>query len=200
MGTVTFYDYSMVLGTASLNGVAGNDQATFSTSALTLGTHLISASYDGGGVFDGSSASLYQGIYSGGSGGSGGSGESARVPGALPPSPEDFGLSASVLGSLLARTPTALRFPLPQWEAGQTSDSISLSDAGSAAATSTSADAPGKSAGSQAPRPHGLIRPFRASPSGLHKVSTPADAATSIEALWPPLDMASVDWLFSVSF
>jgi ELWxxDGT repeat protein len=42
-GTVTFKDITTVLGTGTLN--AG--QATFSTSALTLGTHAITASYDG---------------------------------------------------------------------------------------------------------------------------------------------------------
>jgi hypothetical protein len=190
MGTVTFYDYSTILGTASLNGAAGTAQATFSTSALTLGTHLISASYDGGGVFDGSSAALYQDIYSGGSGGS------ARAPGALPPPPDDLGLSASVLDSPLARTPTALLIPLPQWEAGQTRDLVGLGHGGSAGATSTAAGAPGQATGSTAPRPHGLIRPFRAAPSRLRRGPTPAVAATSLEALWPPLDMASVDWLF----
>jgi ELWxxDGT repeat protein len=43
-GTVTFKDISTVLGTATLNGAG---QATFTTSTLALGTHVVSASYAG---------------------------------------------------------------------------------------------------------------------------------------------------------
>jgi hypothetical protein len=43
-GTVTFKDNTTVLGTATLNS---GGQATFTTSALALGTHAISASYAG---------------------------------------------------------------------------------------------------------------------------------------------------------
>jgi hypothetical protein len=43
-GTVTFKDITTVLGTATLNSAG---QATFTTSALALGTHAISASYAG---------------------------------------------------------------------------------------------------------------------------------------------------------
>jgi hypothetical protein len=47
-GTVTFTDITTVLGTGTLNGAG---QATFSTSALALGTHAITATYGGDGNF-----------------------------------------------------------------------------------------------------------------------------------------------------
>jgi hypothetical protein len=43
-GTVTFKDITTVLGTGTLNGAG---QATFSTSALAVGTHAITATYGG---------------------------------------------------------------------------------------------------------------------------------------------------------
>jgi hypothetical protein len=43
-GTVTFLDFTTTLGTGTLNAAG---QATFTTSALALGTHAISASYAG---------------------------------------------------------------------------------------------------------------------------------------------------------
>ncbi len=43
-GTVTFYDGTTVLGTATLNGTS---YATFQTSALTIGSHTLTASYGG---------------------------------------------------------------------------------------------------------------------------------------------------------
>jgi autotransporter-associated beta strand protein len=46
-GTVTFLDGTVFLGTATLNGVAGNDQASFSVSSLSAGTHHITAVYGG---------------------------------------------------------------------------------------------------------------------------------------------------------
>ena len=42
-----FYDGGTLLGTGTLNGVSGDDRATFTTSALSLGTHTITASYTG---------------------------------------------------------------------------------------------------------------------------------------------------------
>ena len=44
-GTITFLDGSTVIGTATLNSTTGI--ATFTTSALTVGSHSISASYSG---------------------------------------------------------------------------------------------------------------------------------------------------------
>jgi uncharacterized repeat protein (TIGR03803 family) len=56
-GTVTFLDGGTVLGTASLNGVAVNDQATFTTNSLTPGTHAhITAVYGGDATFLGSTS------------------------------------------------------------------------------------------------------------------------------------------------
>jgi hypothetical protein len=46
-GSVTFLDGATVLGTAGLSGGV----ATFTTSTLTLGSHSITASYSGGGIF-----------------------------------------------------------------------------------------------------------------------------------------------------
>jgi hypothetical protein len=44
-GTVTFYDGNTILGTAPLNGAS---TATYTTSALSVGTHSITAHYNGG--------------------------------------------------------------------------------------------------------------------------------------------------------
>jgi hypothetical protein len=46
-GTVTFQDGSTVLGSATLHSSASGAQASFSTSVLTLGTHTITAVYNG---------------------------------------------------------------------------------------------------------------------------------------------------------
>ncbi len=48
-GSVTFYDNGTKIGTGTLNGVAGMDQATFTTSALSVGNHPITATYGGDG-------------------------------------------------------------------------------------------------------------------------------------------------------
>jgi probable HAF family extracellular repeat protein len=48
-GTVTFYDGTTALGTATLNG---SGQATFITSTLTAGTHTVSVGYGGDENFD----------------------------------------------------------------------------------------------------------------------------------------------------
>jgi hypothetical protein len=50
-GTVTFKDITTVLGTGTLNSAG---QATFSTTALALGTHAITATYGGDTNFTGS--------------------------------------------------------------------------------------------------------------------------------------------------
>src|SRR5215467_6565848 len=50
-GLVTFFDGTTPLGSTTLNGVPGNDQATFSTSVLNVpplpSNHSITATYDG---------------------------------------------------------------------------------------------------------------------------------------------------------
>jgi hypothetical protein len=57
-GTVTFLDGKATLGTSSLNS---SDVATFSTSSLTVGSHTISARYNGDANFNsGTSANLIQ--------------------------------------------------------------------------------------------------------------------------------------------
>jgi hypothetical protein len=55
-GSVTFYDGTTALKTAALSGGA----AKFATSTLTSGSHSITATYNGSGSFDGSSASMTQ--------------------------------------------------------------------------------------------------------------------------------------------
>ena len=45
--TVSFYDGTTLIGTSPLNQVAGDDQATITTSALSTGSHAISAVYNG---------------------------------------------------------------------------------------------------------------------------------------------------------
>ncbi len=56
-GTVTFEDGSTVLGTGTLDG---NGNAGFSTSALAVGSHNITANYGGDGTYSASSAALTQ--------------------------------------------------------------------------------------------------------------------------------------------
>src|SRR5207237_61769 len=46
-GIVTFYDNGVSIGTGTLNGVSGNDQATFTTGALSVASHSITAKYGG---------------------------------------------------------------------------------------------------------------------------------------------------------
>jgi hypothetical protein len=55
-GTVTFKDFSKILGTATLTSAA---QATFSTSSLSLGNHSITVVYGGDGNFTGSTSPAY---------------------------------------------------------------------------------------------------------------------------------------------
>jgi hypothetical protein len=59
-GTVEFEDGSTIIGIGSLNQVAGDDQATFSTSALAVGSHAISAVYEGDSDFLTSTGTLNQ--------------------------------------------------------------------------------------------------------------------------------------------
>src|SRR5207302_8435941 len=61
-GSVTFSDGTTPLGIGSLDG-AGH--ATFSTSALTAGTHTITAGYGGDGNFGTSSGTVIQSVNSG---------------------------------------------------------------------------------------------------------------------------------------
>src|SRR5439155_400115 len=56
-GTVTFYDGLTSLGTGTLAVVNGLDQATFSTAALSVASHTITASYGGDGNFTTSTSS-----------------------------------------------------------------------------------------------------------------------------------------------
>ncbi len=58
-GTVTFYDGGTAIGTGTLSTAAGVTTATFSTSALTLGSHSITASYATDGNFAGSTSAAY---------------------------------------------------------------------------------------------------------------------------------------------
>jgi hypothetical protein len=55
-GMVTFKDGATTLGTAPLNDNYANDVATLSTSALTSGTHSITAAYSGDGNYVGSTS------------------------------------------------------------------------------------------------------------------------------------------------
>jgi Bacterial Ig-like domain (group 3) len=61
-GSVTFTDTttSQTLGTITLGNVGGAQQAAFTTSALTAGTHHIQASYNGDANFAASSAAIDQ--------------------------------------------------------------------------------------------------------------------------------------------
>jgi len=65
-GTVDFYDGTVnaadLIGQGTLNGVSGNDQATFTTSTtspLALGTHPITAVYSGDTTFTTSTSSVF---------------------------------------------------------------------------------------------------------------------------------------------
>ena len=55
-GTVTFKDGGTTIGTGTLGGVGGVQQATFTTSALTPGSHTITAVYNGDPTFTGSTS------------------------------------------------------------------------------------------------------------------------------------------------
>jgi hypothetical protein len=55
-GTVTFLDGGTILGTGTLFVVGGADQATFSTAALIVGSHPITAVYAGDSTFIGSAS------------------------------------------------------------------------------------------------------------------------------------------------
>jgi len=52
-GTVYFYESAALLGSADLSG----GTATFNTSTLTVGTHVVTATYYGGGIYNGSTSS-----------------------------------------------------------------------------------------------------------------------------------------------
>jgi hypothetical protein len=54
-GTVTFKDGATVMGTGTLNA---SGQATYTTSSLTVGSHVITAVYGGDGNFNGSTGTL----------------------------------------------------------------------------------------------------------------------------------------------
>jgi hypothetical protein len=56
-GTVTFFDNGTQIGTGSLSTTGAITTATFTTSALTAGTHPITASYDGDGNYQPSARS-----------------------------------------------------------------------------------------------------------------------------------------------
>jgi hypothetical protein len=59
-GTVTFYDGSSPLGTVNVTTSGGVTSATLSTNALSVGSHTLSATYNGDGNFNGSSGSTNQ--------------------------------------------------------------------------------------------------------------------------------------------
>jgi hypothetical protein len=61
-GSVTFTADGVEVGTAALTTVNGEQQATFSTSALTLGDHDISATYLGDAIYPGSSDDLTESV------------------------------------------------------------------------------------------------------------------------------------------
>jgi hypothetical protein len=57
-GDVLFFNNGVFLGSGALDGVSGNDQATFSTSSLSVGGHPITATYSGDANFLTSSDSI----------------------------------------------------------------------------------------------------------------------------------------------
>jgi hypothetical protein len=57
-GNVLFEQGGNVIGTGALNGVAGNDQATYTTSTLAVGSDSITAVYVGDGNFNTSTSSV----------------------------------------------------------------------------------------------------------------------------------------------
>ena len=56
-GTVTFMEGAATLGTGTVNAATG--LATFSTSGLAVGSHDITAVYNGDGNFSGSTSSAF---------------------------------------------------------------------------------------------------------------------------------------------
>ena len=63
-GTVSFYDGTTLLGTATLTVVNGQVEASFTTAAMGLGAHSIVAIYSGDSTFAESAASLTENITS----------------------------------------------------------------------------------------------------------------------------------------
>ena len=61
-GTVSFYDGATLLAAVPLVPASGTGQATFSTAALTVGTHAVTAVYSGDGSFLGSTGATTQGV------------------------------------------------------------------------------------------------------------------------------------------
>ncbi len=61
-GTVTFRDGNTALGTVSVSAASGGAQATYTTSALSNGTHVITALYSGDSTLLTSTASLSQDV------------------------------------------------------------------------------------------------------------------------------------------
>jgi hypothetical protein len=57
-GSVTFFDGSKNIGQGTVGTTGGVTSASFSTTSLTVGTHTISASYNGDGSFKGSNGTL----------------------------------------------------------------------------------------------------------------------------------------------
>jgi hypothetical protein len=61
-GTIGFFDGSTLLSTQPLSGVLDGGSASFTTGALSVGTHAITAKYSGDGSFQDSQADLTQGV------------------------------------------------------------------------------------------------------------------------------------------
>ena len=59
-GSVSFYDGSTLLGTVALSSMMGAARATFSTSALSVGAHTITAVYSGDSTYPTCSTTLTQ--------------------------------------------------------------------------------------------------------------------------------------------
>ncbi len=135
-GVVTFKDGATVLGT----GTIASGAATFTTSALTVGSHLITGEYAGDGIYAGSTSSaLSQTVQAGGSGSSGsgsssnGSGSGSDTSTATTPSapatsvdevPGDRGRpdAAGLLAGVVDSGQVSSRFTTPFVVIGSTSD------------------------------------------------------------------------------
>jgi hypothetical protein len=64
-GTVTFFDGFMSLGIVPTTGAGSMTTASLTTSTLSAGSHLITASYSGNGIFKGSKGTLTQNVTGG---------------------------------------------------------------------------------------------------------------------------------------
>lgn len=106
VGTVTFQEGAVTLGTGNLDG---DGKATFATSTLTVGTHTITATYAGDAAFDVSTSSPLSQVVNAASGGNPpavSSGTPTTTALSLSPSPSVLSQPVQLTATVSGGTPT----------------------------------------------------------------------------------------------